>query len=65
MEKVGRVLIVVGEGRWGTLRFSFMLTPSLYKVLIITNTNVMVHMVVLELCVVDRIRNIFEIILLD
>ena len=27
----------------------------------ITNTNVMVHMFVLELCVVDRIRKIFEI----
>jgi len=27
----------------------------------ITNANVMVHMFVLELCVVDRIRKIFEI----
>jgi len=27
----------------------------------ITNTNVIVHIVVLELCVVDRIRKIFEI----
>ena len=26
-----------------------------------TNTNVMVHMFVLELCVVDKIRKIFEI----
>ena len=38
-----------------------LLIPSLYKVLIITNPNVMVHMVLVELCVVDRIHNIFEI----
>jgi len=32
--------------------------PILYKVLIITNTNVLVHMFLLELGVVDRIRKI-------
>jgi len=41
-----------------------LLTLSLYKVLMITNTNLMVHMVVLKLCVVDRFRKLFGILLL-
>ena len=38
---------------------SNLLTSYLYKILMITNTNVMLYMVMLELCVVDRIRKIF------
>jgi len=37
-----------------------LLTSYLYKVLMITNTNEMLYTVVLELCVVNRIRTFLK-----